>query len=73
MQCNKAMSAGSCHAPGNSVCVDSAGLVQAGELTRGLLLLTSATRSLTVPTVTAPFSKYKDSGSTLPRSIQKSS
>jgi len=57
----------------NSVYVDSAGLVQAGELTRGLLLLTSATRCLTVHTVTAPFSKYRGSGSTSPRSIQKSS
>ena len=47
--------------------------MQAGELTRGLLLLTSATRCLTVHTVTAPFSKYRGSGSTLPRNIQKSS
>lgn len=59
--------------PAIFVYVDSAGLVQAGELIRGLQLLTSATRCLTVHTVTVPFSKYRGSGSTLPRSIQRSS
>ena len=59
--------------PANSVLVDSAGLVQVGEPTRGLQLLTSATRCLTVHTVTAPFNRYRGFGSTSPISIQRSS